>query len=100
MNEKYSPCEVNIDEKLATLRFICDNNSHIKVNFSLCQNCADKPCLHFCPADVYECGTSSGILNVNHENCLECGTCRICCPKGAIEWNNPSGGSGVRYKFG
>lgn len=91
---------VNIDERLATLRFICDNKRHITIDTEKCKNCEEKNCLFFCPANVYSCESGSDIPAVDYENCLECGTCRICCPKGAIIWNNPEGGTGVRYRFG
>ncbi len=89
-----------IDEKLATLRFICDNNSHITVDTSLCEKCKDKNCTYFCPANVYTINDDGKTLSVEYENCLECGTCRICCPMGAVSWNYPEGSKGVRYRFG
>ncbi|MDO5437803.1 MAG: 4Fe-4S dicluster domain-containing protein [bacterium] len=91
---------LNIDERLATLRFICDNKSHITVDVSKCKNCENKNCVYFCPAGVYNREDGSGIPVVDYENCLECGTCRICCPYNAIEWNYPCNASGVRYRFG
>ena len=89
-----------IDEKLATLRFICDNNCHITLNQKMCKKCKNKPCVYFCPAQVYVIEDDKDIPNVNYENCLECGTCRISCPLDAVEWKNPKGGCGVRYRFG
>ncbi len=89
---------LNADEKLATLRFICDNKSHITVDNNKCKNCNEKVCLNCCPADVYE--QIEDKIEVNYENCLECGTCTICCPYGAINWNYPQGAKGVRYRFG
>lgn len=88
-----------IDDKLATLRFICDNKSHITVDIEKCKKCESKNCLYFCPADVYS-KDDVKIISVDYENCLECGTCRICCPYNAISWNYPEGGHGVRYRFG
>ncbi len=90
---------VNIDKKLATLSFICDNKSHIAVDFKKCQKCKTKDCLYVCPAKVYDI-EQDGTLNIEYENCLECGTCRICCPHDAINWNCPNGSKGVRYRFG
>jgi ferredoxin like protein len=37
---------------------------------------------------------------VNHEGCLECGTCRIGCPHLNIDWRFPKGGYGISHKFG
>ncbi len=92
--------KLKIDEKLATLRFICDNVSHIEVCMDKCRKCKDKPCLYFCPAKVYNESEDDGTIAVEYENCLECGTCRICCPQDAIKWNYPKGAQGVSYRFG
>lgn len=97
MSEK-DVLNVTIDERLATLRFICNNKSHITVDNLLCKGCDGKNCLYFCPANVYT--QENGIINVDYENCLECGTCRLCCPKGAICWEYPKDASGVSYRFG
>lgn len=88
----------DIDERLATLRFICNNDRHLKVNVELCKKCKDKNCLYFCPAGVYK--FEDDTLDVEFENCLECGTCRICCPYNAIKWEYPKNSSGVTYRFG
>jgi len=90
--------ELNIEERLATIRFICNNNSHLSVDIEKCKTCETKECLNVCPADVYT--EENGTINIDFENCLECGTCRICCPKGAIKWEYPKDSSGVTYKFG
>ena len=92
--------EVNIDEKLASLRFICDNISHIQVDTEKCAACNEKNCLSFCPAKVYSINEETNKLMIEYENCLECGTCRICCPKDAISWEYPKGSKGVSYRFG
>lgn len=91
---------IKIDEKLATLRFICDNKTHIIVDTQKCKVCKSKNCLYFCPACVYDFENDADIPNVNYENCLECGTCRLSCPYDAIEWSCPKGRYGVRYRFG
>jgi ferredoxin like protein len=31
---------------------------------------------------------------------LECGSCRIICPQGAIRWVYPRGGFGICYQYG
>ncbi|MCD8024284.1 MAG: 4Fe-4S dicluster domain-containing protein [Candidatus Gastranaerophilales bacterium] len=98
--DKNNDLIVNIDEKLATLRFICDNKSHIKLDIELCKKCKTKECAYFCPADVYNFENGNEIPTVDFENCLECGTCRICCPMNSLDWNYPKGGRGVRFRFG
>ena len=74
---------------------------HIRVNDTACLGCADQPCLLFCPAEVYRPNPNNpSLIHVSHENCLECGTCRYGCPFGAIDWQNPDGGMGVKYRYG
>ena len=90
----------SIEDKLATLKFICDNETHIALIKDKCRVCKDKNCIYFCPAGVYALETNFDIPDVHYENCLECGTCRISCPMEAIEWKSPKGGKGVRYRFG
>ena len=38
-----------------------------------------------------------GII-IKHENCLECGACKIACPKNNIKWCYPESGHGVIFK--
>ncbi|MDH7479765.1 MAG: ferredoxin family protein, partial [Syntrophomonadaceae bacterium] len=42
-----------------------------------------------------------GEISFDCAGCLECGTCRVVCPRpGAIEWNYPRGGFGIVYRYG
>lgn len=91
--------ELNIEERLASIRFICNNNSHLSVDVEKCKKCENKECLYICPADVYTLDENN-LINIDYENCLECGTCRICCPYDSIGWKYPKNSSGVTYKFG
>ncbi len=59
-----------------------------------------KPCLIICAAENYKWDHERDALIFNHEGCLECGACRIVCPRDAIDWSYPKGGYGVRYRFG
>jgi len=91
---------MNIDEKLAKLKYITDKESHLKPDFSQCQSCQSKACVKACPAKVYEwingCENKDGELIVKYENCLECGACRIVCEKQTLGWEYPK--RGVRFK--
>ncbi|AIY86733.1 MULTISPECIES: ferredoxin family protein [unclassified Thermotoga] len=92
---------MRIEDKLYLNRYRTDEeNPHLKIkDESICaERCSDRPCVSCCPADVYE-WTESG-MEVKFEGCLECGTCRIVCPFGNIEWKYPRGNYGVLYKFG
>ena len=78
-----------------------ESHPHITVNDSLCEKCSDKPCLFFCPAEVYKRDANNALrVAVSHENCLECGTCRFGCPHGSVDWKHPNGAMGVKYRFG
>ena len=93
---------ISLEDKLYRTRFESDpDHSHIEVDVSICKKCEKKPCLYVCPAEVYKLdpGDEESIV-VSHENCMECGTCRIVCPLDAIVWKFPDGGMGVKYRFG
>ncbi|MFO8084040.1 MAG: 4Fe-4S dicluster domain-containing protein [Desulfobacterales bacterium] len=90
----------SIEDKLFLNRFNVDENSHLKItNDSVCiDDCYEQPCLYICPANVYQ--LEQNRISVNYEGCLECGSCRIGCPHFNIEWKFPTGGYGIRHKFG
>ena len=60
------------------------------------------PCLHFCPASVYEPKpTEDGrgrVPFLNFTNCFHCKTCDIMDPYQVITWVPPEGGGGPNYK--
>jgi ferredoxin like protein len=91
---------VNIEEKLFQNRYRVDaGRPHIRVkNESTCVSCDLKPCVVCCPAGCWRMGDSRIELVV--DGCLECGTCRIVCAPGNVDWNYPRGGFGILYKFG
>ena len=93
---------LTLEDKLYRTQYEPDEaHPHIKVNAEACVKCSNKPCLFFCPAEVYKRNPNdSRTINVNHENCLECGTCRYGCPYQAIDWQYPNGAQGVKYRFG
>lgn len=91
--------EVNsIENKLSTLKYYCDDKSHLILDKELCKNCSEKSCLYVCPARVYEVDDETKEITVQYENCLECGACRMACSKNAIDWNYPRASLGVLYK--
>ena len=90
---------MSMDERLLKTRFFVDSgNPHITVSTDLCFDCLEAPCLSVCPAQCYM--REGERLLFNWENCVECGSCRLVCPKGAISWNYPRGGFGVCYRYG
>jgi len=90
-----------IEDKLYVVQYHHAKESHITVDQDICRNCGiDRICLTICPARVYEQHEDGGEIVVNYENCLECGTCWVACTEGAIDWRNPQGGFGVRFRNG
>ena len=92
--------ELTLPEKLFLDRFRVDSTSHLAVNQDACRECSDRVCLDICPTEVYRWDSVKKEVTVSYEGCLECGTCRIACKEGAIDWRNPRGGFGISYRYG
>lgn len=92
--------KTSIDDKLFKVKYSPDEESHLKPDNAQCQLCKSKVCTYICPANVYEWDEENKRLLVGHENCLECGACRIACEKKCIEWCYPKGTKGVTFKQG
>ncbi|MFX1514464.1 MAG: ferredoxin family protein, partial [Promethearchaeota archaeon] len=60
--------------------------------------CNVKPCVTACPAGCFKLQDEK--LVFTYEDCIECGTCRIICPRSMIEWNYPRGTFGVSFRYG
>ena len=97
MPGKNSP---SVDEKMATVKIKIDKDAHIIVKKERCRDCPTRPCLVVCAAENYKWDEKRGELIFNYEGSLECGACRIICPRDAIAWSYPKGGFGVKYRFG
>jgi ferredoxin like protein len=91
---------MGVEEKLGLNKFLLDEgNPHIKINKEICRACTGKPCLVACPDSLYTLKEEE--IGFDYAGCLECGTCRIICPKpGAIDWSYPRGTFGVAYRYG
>ncbi|MGY0288794.1 MAG: ferredoxin family protein [Thermoproteota archaeon] len=89
---------MRIEELLQSNVYDVDEKPHIKVDQEKCSKCNSRPCLLLCPARCYTLMDEKVMFS--HEGCLECGTCRLICPEGAIEWNYPVSGKGIHYRFG
>ena len=69
---------------------------------TICEPQYKSPCVHFCPASVYEMlpstsDTGKYDLQINYTNCIHCKTCDIKCPFENIDWTVPEGGGGPKY---
>lgn len=102
----------NIEKKLVNVKYKTADTTHLVLNQEICKVCEDKVCLTVCPANVYKKHVSGenpnsedknndtiDCIDVEYENCLECGACRVACPYGAIDWKYPAAGCGAIYKF-
>jgi ferredoxin like protein len=87
-------------EKLTIDIFKNDQESHIIIRQDICRRCTVKPCLRICPAGLYSLNEERQEIVVEFAGCLECGSCRVACPAGALEWCYPRGGFGVQYRYG
>lgn len=92
--------EMNINEKLASLKYNKGTESHLSVDNDVCIRCKEKFCTYICPADVYEWNGEKCIMTIRYENCLECGACKIACEKNNILWTYPDVEHGVKFKNG
>lgn len=92
--------KMNINEKLASLKYNKANESHLTVDNDICMRCNEKSCTYICPADVYEWDDEKCIMKIRYENCLECGACKIACEKDNIIWKYPDAEYGVKFKNG
>lgn len=94
----------SLEQKLYTVKFKADSQSHLVVKeMNDCVECGTtrgRPCLTFCPAEVYEWEDEKKHLAVRYEGCLECGACRVGCPYDNIDWRYPKGAMGVTYRIG
>lgn len=89
----------SIEDKLSTIKYNCDSRTHLIVDNTICRVCTNRECTYICPAKVYTYDEDQNIINVEYENCLECGACRVACPLGAIDWKYPKAKYGVIYKY-
>lgn len=89
-----------LEDKLFTVKYNPDTESHLNPNNEICKTCSNKPCTYICPARVYEWDNANEKMIVNFENCLECGACRIACKQSCLDWKYPKGTKGVIFKQG
>ncbi len=89
---------VSIEDKLAVNKYDIDKEVHIRIKEDICKSCHEHTCVYTCPADCFK--LREGSLTFSYEGCLECGSCRIICEEGAIDWTLPRGGFGICYQYG
>jgi ferredoxin like protein len=89
---------MKVEDKVALCAIKHSEKSHIRLEAALCVKCPTKICIRACPAHLYTLEQDE--VKVDHTGCLECGTCMIVCPLGAVAWEYPPGGFGIRYRYG
>lgn len=89
---------LSLEERLALVRRRFADESHITVDQEAFRADPDKAVLFVCPARVFKLNETDGSCIVNHEDCLECGTCQVA--RRYTTWRNPRGGFGVTYRHG
>lgn len=92
--------KMKIEEKIALCAIKHHETSHIVVDVEICNKCETRICLRACPGELYTIDEESGLVRVEHTGCLECGTCLVICPHGAVKWEYPEAGFGVHYRHG
>ena len=92
---------MSIEQLLGINKYLVDDElAHIKVDKEICKTCPGKPCTFACPAGLYT--LKDGDISFDYAGCLECGTCRVVCPRAGevITWTYPRGGFGVQFRYG
>lgn len=88
-----------MEELLSLNKYEVDDEcAHIELDKEICRECLSKICAFVCPAGLYTLKGEE--ISFDYAGCLECGTCRVACPRGGIKWNYPRGGFGVVYRYG
>ena len=62
---------------------------HLKMHWipSMCQQCAEAPCVHVCPTGASYRDEKTNIVLINKEDCIGCQYCMMACPYGVRSWN-------------
>ncbi|HJO02937.1 MAG TPA: 4Fe-4S dicluster domain-containing protein [Acidobacteriota bacterium] len=89
---------LSMAERLDLVKRRFAGESHIHVDQDAFRRDADQAVLFICPAQVFKLNAKDSSCIVNHEDCLECGTCQVA--RRYATWNNPRGGYGVTYQYG
>jgi ferredoxin like protein len=87
------------DEIFELVSYNIHPDPHIRVKREVCQKCVHRACTFACPARCYQWNEEKKRIDFAYEACLECGTCLIVCDLGALDWNYPKGGFGVRFRL-
>ncbi|AIC15333.1 FAD-binding protein [Nitrososphaera viennensis] len=87
----YTPTIPSVAERVASLKYDDDRQSHIKVTNP--ESEFMKKIVTLCPTKCYS--LEDGKVVLQHEACVECGTCAK-----ETEWRHPRGEKGIVYQYG
>jgi ferredoxin like protein len=90
---------MGLKAKLGLDVFKHDSEPHIRIKPGMEKDPRLKRAVLVCPAGLYSLN-KEGAVEFTIDGCLECGTCRIACGVEVLDWNYPSGGTGVQFRFG
>lgn len=88
-----------VDELFDLVSYRLHPEPHIRLLPERCDSCCHRVCTFACPAHCYEWSEERARVEFAYEGCLECGTCLLLCDRGALQWNYPMGGYGVRFRL-
>lgn len=63
-----------------------------------CMHCENPQCVKVCPTGAMHKREEDGVVLINHEVCIGCGSCSLSCPYGAPQYN-PTAGAMVKCDF-
>lgn len=89
----YEPTIPTVAQRIARLKYDDDRISHIKVLNPKSEFM--KKMVRLCPTMCYTMEGGGGDVTLQHEGCIECGTCAK-----ETEWHHPRGEKGVIYQYG
>ena len=74
-----------------------DTGEFVRVDEEKCTGCGE--CAKFCTREVWE---ADGAIYrpVNLKRCCECGACWNVCSDNAVIFEEPKGGTGIRFSYG
>ena len=91
---------MKVEDKVALCAIKHHPDSHIRLDEEKCRRCETRICVRVCPAHLYTREGEEAEVKLDHSGCLECGTCLVICPLGAVTWCYPEPGYGIRYRRG
>lgn len=90
---------LGLKAKLGLDVFKHDSEPHIRIKPGMEKDSRLRAAVLVCPAGLYSLN-DEGAVEFTVDGCLECGTCRLACGPEVLDWNFPTGGAGVQFRFG